>query len=646
MLPVVPFGKMLYTSARQKGTAVYYFPMHVYLKNTVRRIFAAALMTLLVALALPAAVLADGPTLSSYETASLTDGDTVTLPPILSGADIDRYTEIFTLQKAGRWKHADRLIAALGDRLLLGHVLAQRYLHPTKYRSRYKELKAWMEAYADHPSARRIYKLALRRKPRNWRAPKRPLPIAWPRSAAETAAAGRAAAPVKHLSKAQRRKVRKYQRQIRWYVKKGWTLAVKKLLLSDEIKRLFSIVEYDRARARLGAGYFAAGRDEWALKWAGGAARRSGAYVPGAHWTSGLAAWRLQRFEEAAKHFETTAEGYKNSPWMASAAAFWAARSHLVDRRPEQVNRWLGVAAAHPRTFYGLLARRILGLETTFRWVTPELEAEAVRGLAALGPGRRALALLQMGEYRRAERDLRLLSMRSNGDTVRHILALAGRVNMPALAVRLDKLMFPTGGGFDGAAYPVPRWTPARGFRVDRALIYALIRQESGFNPEAKSWAGALGLMQLMPRTASFVGRDRRLRGSRRHVLYQPKINLELGQKYIEMLLAESSIKGRLFLLAAAWNGGPGNLNKWRRQIKHLDDPLFFIESIPSRETRNFIERVLANLWIYRDRLGQPMPSLDAIAAGEWPVYTPLDPDIPMVAKNDERSRREKVSSR
>ena len=77
--------------------------------------------------------------------------------------------------------------------------------------------------------------------------------------------------------------------------------------------------------------------------------------------------------------------------------------------------------------------------------------------------------------------------------------------------------------------------------------------------------------------------------------------------------------------MATAWNGGPGNLNKWRRNINHMNDPLFFIESIPSRETRIFIEKVLSNLWIYRLRLGQPTPSLDAIAAGQWPVYKSLD---------------------
>ena len=83
--------------------------------------------------------------------------------------------------------------------------------------------------------------------------------------------------------------------------------------------------------------------------------------------------------------------------------------------------------------------------------------------------------------------------------------------------------------------------------------------------------------------------------------------------------LFDASLSYNLFLMAAAWNGGPGNLNKWRKATEYMNDPLFFIESIPVRETRNFIEHVLSNLWIYRNRLGQKTPSLDAVAAGEWP---------------------------
>ncbi|MEC7538502.1 MAG: lytic transglycosylase domain-containing protein, partial [Pseudomonadota bacterium] len=107
---------------------------------------------------------------------------------------------------------------------------------------------------------------------------------------------------------------------------------------------------------------------------------------------------------------------------------------------------------------------------------------------------------------------------------------------------------------------------------------------------------------------------------------------IELGQSYVQHLLAFPGIDGNLFYTTVAYNGGPGNLNRWRRTSEYQDDPLLFIESVPSRETRVFVERVLTNLWIYRYRLGQPTPSLDAIAAGTWPRYNRLDPNSKKVA--------------
>ena len=572
---------------------------------------------------------------ASVETAALTTGELIAeaaLPETLSRADAERYRALFRLQEKGDWHAADHVIDKLDDRTLMGHVLAQRYLHPTKYRSRYKELKAWMADYADHHYARQIYKLALRRKPKNWRSP-RP-PVATPPPASARAAPPRPKG--KRLSGQQRRDVRAIKRKIRGYLRQGWTLAVKKLLRTDKVKRLFSTVDMDAARARLGAGYFAAGRDEWALRWAGDAARRSG--LTGGHWTAGLAAWRLGRPDTAAGHFRAIVEAREDSPWIISAAAFWAARSHLVSRRPARVTPLLGVAAAYPHTFYGLLARRLLGLPISFEWSTPALEEGALLRLTATPAGRRALALIQVGEVSRAERELRLFAARAERDMARGVLALAARANLPALSVRLNARLFADGDGYDGAAYPIPAWAPKKGYRVDRALIYALMRQESAFNPRAKSRAGARGLMQLMPRTAGYVARDRRYRhGAKRRSLFEPEVNLTLGQKYIEILLGDSMIGGDLSLFAAAWNGGPGNLNKWRRQTNYLGDALFFMESIPSRETRNFVERVFTNLWIYRSRLGQPMPSLDAIASGRWPSYTALDGKVLSVATNVEK---------
>ena len=171
---------------------------------------------------------------------------------------------------------------------------------------------------------------------------------------------------------------------------------------------------------------------------------------------------------------------------------------------------------------------------------------------------------------------------------------------------------------------------------MDRALIYAFMRQESRFSQRAKSHAGARGLMQLMPGTAGFMT-GKRFRGARRNELYDPELNISIAQRYIRYLIRNDVVKGSVLMLAAAYNGGPGNLNKWRRRAarRKATDPLIFIETIPARETRNYVERVLANLWIYRSRLGQDTPTLDRLAAGQVPIYKSLDGSSNVVARNE-----------
>jgi len=138
-------------------------------------------------------------------------------------------------------------------------------------------------------------------------------------------------------------------------------------------------------------------------------------------------------------------------------------------------------------------------------------------------------------------------------------------------------------------------------------------------------------LMQLMPATAAAMAErtgmplQRRKSRQSRDPLAEPEYNLALAQEYISMLLADEHINGNLVLLAAAYNGGPGAVQRWVASRELMRDPLLFIESIPTQQTRVFTERVLANYWIYRQRLGQPSPDLDALAAGRWPTYTALD---------------------
>ena len=121
------------------------------------------------------------------------------------------------------------------------------------------------------------------------------------------------------------------------------------------------------------------------------------------------------------------------------------------------------------------------------------------------------------------------------------------------------------GGTFivNAALYPIPEYRPENGFRVDRALLFALMRQESKFRPDAQSPAGARGLMQIMPATASLITRDASLNGKNKDRLLDPSFNVALGQQYLERLMDKGDQCDNLFTLATAYNGGPGNLSRW-----------------------------------------------------------------------------------
>ncbi len=349
---------------------------------------------------------------------------------------------------------------------------------------------------------------------------------------------------------------------------------------------------------------------------------RSGRASADTAWATGLASWRAGDYAGAAGSFETAATNGR-SPWFIAGGAFWAARAHLFARQPDEVTRWLKVAAEAPHTFYGILARRILGLPMPFRWDLSEADRAAVAAVSDSADGQSALALIASGDYAKAERILRSLAGGGRGELAHGAMIVAENAGMADLAFRFSRLLASSGIDYPRASYPIPRWRPEGGFSTDRALVYALMRQESNFNPGAVSRAGARGVMQLMPATARFIARTTGYPGGAAQYR-RPEVSIALGERYLELLLADDTVGPDLFMLTAAWNGGPANVDRWRRNPEVADDPLLFIETIPFGETRGFIEHVLANLWIYRHRLGIDSPSLDALAAGQWPNW-----DIP-----------------
>ena len=506
---------------------------------------------------------------------------------VLTEQDAALYARAFDLQAEGRWAEADKTIRRIQDRMLMGHLQEQRLMHPTAYRAKFTELQAWMRAYADHPDADRVHRLAQQRRPAGADLPApraADLAILDAALAQRGDSAGATAAPAKSGT-----------------ARRGSLSAVRKAYYSGRYGR--------------------------ALEVAGELARSHGARQPGAAWYAGLSAWRLQRYAEAARHFAALAAFETAGPWERAAGGYWAARAYLTLGQPAAAIHSLQQAAEYSRTFYGLLAARRLGLDPVFGWTKLSDDENLVNALFAVPAVKRALALAQTGQRDRARAELRLLMdarrQARDGVFLPMLTALLGLTGDAQTAYRMARLWHDkTGEHIDPAMYPEVPWQPHGGFTFDRALIYAFVRKESRFDPVAKSPAGARGLMQLMPATARFVnGGSRNLS----RILNDPAGNLELGQRYIRHLERDVGLGSDLIRIAIAYNAGPGNLEKWDRQADHGGDPLLLIESLPSAETRDFVERILANLWVYRARLGQPSPSLDDLAGGAWPRYVPLD---------------------
>lgn len=137
----------------------------------------------------------------------------------------------------------------------------------------------------------------------------------------------------------------------------------------------------------------------------------------------------------------------------------------------------------------------------------------------------------------------------------------------------------------------------------NRALVYAIILQESRFNAKAKSSQGARGLMQLMPATARHI--DKSYKGEEQ--LFNEAYNVRLGSSYLKMLSEQPDINNEPFLVLAAYNNGPYALSKWlaKAPMDVKSDPFLLMETYPVAQTRNYIEKVMANMWAYERMLGK-----------------------------------------
>jgi soluble lytic murein transglycosylase len=532
---------------------------------------------------------------------------------VLSDEDVEIYKQMFQAAANGERDKVIALSATVKNRTLMGHVAAKGYLSP-KTVAEFDELKAWLKKFGDYPEADRIHTLAVRKDP------KRAKELREPKDRVIRGNSDEGDGAVDYSSADAEAAAKK----LKSLIAAGKVDGATAYLEGAELRGKLSGSDYGRLAYQVAAGQYYLGDSRTAFALADKVAAKVRREVPEADWIAGLAAFRLSQYDVAATHFAAMAENEAATSWLKSAAAFWAARSFLIAKQPENVARMLEIAAEKPRTFYGLVALRLLGRNPPFTWNEPELERTAFQRLTKTSAIARGVALHQVGELEQAELSIARAHGRLNTDLDRPFIALAHELGFAH--VQLVAAGAARSPDLKAAAYPVMRVKPSDGWQVDPALVHAIVRQESKFEMRVTSSSDARGLMQVLPSTAAGTMKDTTLDNpGAKAKLFDPSFNLSVGQRYVAKMFEFAEPDGNLFQLVVAYNGGPGNMQKWLKEVEYKNDPLLFIESIPSRETRGYVERVVANYWIYQDRLGEDKTTLDQVARGEWPVLTSVD---------------------
>jgi len=325
-----------------------------------------------------------------------------------------------------------------------------------------------------------------------------------------------------------------------------------------------------------------------------------------------LAGWIALRFlkdpTSALTHFTRLHDGV-TSPISKARGAYWAGRAAEALKQADAARKWYGQAAQWSTTYYGQLAAQRGGHKGPLQlpavpeptkqqradYFKKEL-AQVVQQLHAVGETDRARTFL-----------LRLVDLAETPLEHRLAADLAASLGRNDLMVATAKAS--RGDGIELVEHLFPLVGVPAGDRPEKALILAIIRQESAFQQDAVSSAGALGLMQLMPATAKAVAKQQGLPYAKGRLTTDTSYNISLGRAYVGDLIDDYG--GSYVLAIAGYNAGPGRVMEWMGQYRDPRrkdvDTVDWIESIPISETRNYVQRVMENLQVYRQRIGTQM---------------------------------------
>jgi soluble lytic murein transglycosylase-like protein len=540
-----------------------------------------------------------------------TRADRTAVPSLLSQDERTYYRELFAAIDKADWTSVQALLAKRTDGPLHQVALAEYYLAASSPKVEAAALSDWLAKGTELPQATQINSLAAKRGA-----------TALPTLPITNALVSRAtfAKRIRPREASDGTMPAAVSNAIQARIKADDPAGAKALL--DGIDTQLSLEARAEWRAKVAWSFYIENDDAGAYALAQTANDGAGPWVAEGWWTAGLAAWRLNDCTGAADAFARTAAQADNAE-LRAAAHYWNSRALVRCRLPEQAAAPLKAAARLDETLYGMLAAEQLGLKLPETHAAPDFTQGDWQQLRSVSNVRTAVALAEVGEDGLADEVLRFQARIGTAAQYQPLSRLARDLGLPSTQLWMA-YNAPRGGSPEPAIrFPTPKWTPANGWKVDPALVYAHALQESVFRAGAVSPAGARGLMQIMPAAAKDHAADLGVSGSPSD-LNKPEVNLAFGQKHLQLLKDSPATQGLLPKVMAAYNAGLTPVARWQSEIRDKGDPLLWIESVPYWETRGYVNIVMRNYWMYERQAGGPSESRMALAQGMWPTFPGL----------------------
>jgi len=345
--------------------------------------------------------------------------------------------------------------------------------------------------------------------------------------------------------------------------------------------------------------------------------KSSDEYAERAAWQLGWMNYTIGNFKKAYDYFDNSVRKYPSGLFIESSM-FWSAKSAKQLKHMDLAQQiFTNVNMTFPYTYYGIRAGEMKPDKKFFPKIPREEElpfATPILSTDAHFHHSRGVELSAIGFYEDARLEIKKLesTTQKNLSGILWLTKLYNDAHAYSDTMRVMQLYknFKTKlrekdltknfwKNFYPLAYAKAIHVNAKIFNIDPYFVKGLIRQESLFNSQVQSRAGAIGLMQIMPETGRLLyANSKKSEPFNTTILFNPETNIQLGIQYIDQLNKRFK-KNRTHILIS-YNAGPHNLKKWLKRFRHLQDPDVFIESIPYPETRKYVKKVLRNYGIYQ----------------------------------------------